>query len=134
MNISIGNKKKEYLEFKAARSFVRSLKLNTQADWLAYCKSGNKPNNIPGHPHIVYKNDGWVNNGDWIGTGTLQTSERKYREFEKLKSYVKQVGIKTSMEWFEFCKSKDKPQDIPTSVHTIYKDQWKGWKDFLGNE
>ena len=35
--------------------------------WNAYCKSGKKPKNIPNAPNQVYKNNGWVGVGVWLG-------------------------------------------------------------------
>jgi len=58
-----------YLPFEKARAFVHTLKLKSDAEWRVYCKSGEKPQNITGHPHRVYANKGWVSWGDWLGTG-----------------------------------------------------------------
>jgi hypothetical protein len=55
--------------FKDARAFVRGLKLKSQEDWKTYAKSRKKPQDIPSHPETVYANTGWVNWGDWLGTG-----------------------------------------------------------------
>jgi len=43
-------------KFEDARAFVRSLKLEGQLDWAAYCSSGNKPADIPAAPEAVYAN------------------------------------------------------------------------------
>ena len=38
----IGLDNVEYLDFKSAREFVRSLNLKTQEEWRSYCKSQKK--------------------------------------------------------------------------------------------
>lgn len=44
-----------YLPFDKAREFVRKLGFTTREQWDDYCKSGNKPDNIPSNPSQHYK-------------------------------------------------------------------------------
>jgi hypothetical protein len=46
---------KEFRGFESAREFVRKLKLKSNKEWKEYCKSGNKPDDIPSAPWNVYK-------------------------------------------------------------------------------
>jgi hypothetical protein len=57
------------LPFEAARAFVRTLKLGGVKEWKEYSKSGKRPSNIPGSPHKVYRDAGWVSMPDWLGYG-----------------------------------------------------------------
>ena len=45
----------QFRSFESAREFVRSLNLKNQKEWLEYCKSGNKPDDIPSNPWKTYK-------------------------------------------------------------------------------
>ena len=66
--LGIDNKqfsKKEFLSFKEARKFVRSLSLKGQKEWWEYSK--NKLENIPSCPHRIYKNKGWKGYKDFLG-------------------------------------------------------------------
>ena len=47
--------KKQFRDFESAREFVRSLGLKSQKEWMEYCKSGNKPDDIPAAPWSTYK-------------------------------------------------------------------------------
>ena len=58
--------RKIYLPYKEAQKFVQDLNLKTQKEWTNYCKSGKKPKFIPGHPQIVYKNNGWIRLSEWL--------------------------------------------------------------------
>jgi hypothetical protein len=49
--------RKKFLPFKQAREFVRSLGLKSQAEWDVYCRSGNRPHDIPATPEQSYKKD-----------------------------------------------------------------------------
>ena len=59
-------KKKSWKPFDEARGFVRSLQLKNTREWEEYRNSGKKPDDIPSHPNVIYKND-WVSWPDWLG-------------------------------------------------------------------
>jgi hypothetical protein len=61
-------KRKDALPFEEARRFVHSLGLKSQQDWWRYCKSGNRPPNIPAVPtHAYDRGRGWAGWIDWLG-------------------------------------------------------------------
>jgi hypothetical protein len=126
--------KKEFRSFESAREFVRSLGLKTEKEWLEYCKSGNKPNNIPTSPKITYKNN-WSSMGDWLGTGNIANKNHIFQNFEDAKKYVYKLNLKGQKEWLEYCKSGNKPNNIPSNPGRTYKKEgWITWGDWLGNE
>ncbi len=63
---------REYLPFNRARNFVRKLNLKGRDDWKAYCNGKLEldplPDNIPKAPWIVYKDNGWIDLSDWLGS------------------------------------------------------------------
>ena len=124
---------RQYRSFKKARALARSLGLKSQLEWKAYCQSGKKPADIPGNPHRVYANDGWLGIGDWLGTGTVATSLRRYRSFKKARAFARSLGLKSSAEWAMYCKSGKKPPDIPIAPNAVYATSgWAGIGDWLG--
>ena len=130
---TIAPRLRQYQSFKKARAFVRKLGLKSDAEWRAYCKSGKKPDDIPGHPRNVHAEDGWSNLGDWLGTGAIATRFREYRSFKKARAFARGLGLKSRSEWEDYCKSGNKPNDIPTYPHETYiNDGWSGVSDWLG--
>jgi len=129
---SISSRKRTYLPFVEARIFVRKLKLKNFKEWMEYCKSGKRPNNIPSGPCQIYKNKGWKSNGDWLGTGTIDNRKKKFISFKDAKKFVLSLDLKSYKEWNRYCKSGKKPKGIPSLPSTQYPDEWKGWGDFLG--
>ncbi len=124
--------KKEFRSFGEARKFVHSLKLKNREQWTKFCKSGNKPNNIPSYPNQVYQNKGWVSIGDWVGTGTIAPKDRTYVTFQKAREIVQNFKLKNTTEWKTFCNSGKKSNEIPSHPHRIYKKEWQNWGDWLG--
>jgi hypothetical protein len=131
-NMSPSDKALTWLSFIETRKFTHSLNLTNQEEWHDYCKSGNKPDNIPTTPNTAYKKTGWVSWGDFLGTGFIAHQKRKYGSFEITKKIIQDFNIKNISEWNTFAKSKDKPDNIPANPPEVYKDQWTTWGDWLG--
>ena len=120
--------------FDEARSFVRSLKLTSQSDWDAYCRSGKRPADIPNRPHATYADTGWSGYGDWLGTGR-RTPGVGWRPFSEAQVFVQKLRLKSADDWRAYSQSGKKPDDIPAHPNRIYFDVgWSSWNDWLGNK
>ncbi len=122
---------KIYWPFKKARSYVHKLDLKSNRDWRKYCKSGNKPDDIPSTPRLVYKDKGWISSGDWLGTGIVASYYIKYWSFERARRYVRKLNLISSIEWHEYAKSGKKPSKIPSRPSRVYK-EFVDMGDWLG--
>ena len=123
----------KYRDFNKARSFVRKLELSSRSKWNIYRISNKLPSDIPKAPAQVYKGKGWINWGDWLGSGSVQYNLINYQSFNKARSFVRQLNLNSQKEWYEYCHSGDKPIDIPKNPHLIYKNTgWNGLNDWLG--
>src|SRR5262249_50808091 len=119
--------------FEDARAFVRDLGLKSAVEWTDYCKSGKKPDDIPSSPEYIFADAGWAGWGDWLGTGTVSLHFRKYRSFKKARAFARGLGLKSWSEWRNFCKSGNRPDDIPNAPHMLYAEEgWAGMGDWLG--
>lgn len=120
--------------FEQAREFARSLGLKRSIDWQDYAKTDNRPADIPYDPRQVYFNKGWINYGDWLGTGYVAPSKRVYRPFKEARSFVRNLKLKNLKEW-QAINYKDLPADIPKHADSVYKDDgWEGYADWLGTK
>jgi hypothetical protein len=130
---SVSNSEKDFLPFVEARKFARSLGLKNARDWEEYRKSGKKPNNVPSNPSRTYKKD-WKGYGDWLGTGTPWPHDihKHIRPYVDARKFTHSLNLKTRQEWNKYCKSGNKPKDIPSAPHLMYKKDWKGYGDWLG--
>lgn len=117
------------LGFEEARDFVRSLKLNGLNDWISYCKSGKRPTNIPASPHTAYAKVGWKGYGDWTGSGRERSVS--FLPFEEARQYVRKLNLKNQEQYRKFCKSEQRPANIPVHPENTYEDKWNGWSDWL---
>jgi len=115
----------QFWTFNEARKFIRNLKLKGEKDWIEYYKSGKKPTNIPSGPRQFYKKE-WINLADWLGNGKVSI---EYRPFCQARSFANKLQIKNHKDWIKYCKNK--PIDIPSNPNVVYKEEWKGWSDWL---
>jgi hypothetical protein len=129
---AIAHYKKRFRDFQDARQYVRKLNLKSTSEWRDYCKSGKKPYDISGSPHNTYKNEGWISYGDWLGTGRIADGQQNWRTFNDARKFAQGLNLTGKEQWMEFAKSDKKPLDIPTTVNRVYKNEWKGWGDFIG--
>ena len=128
-NKTIAPQNKLFLTYEKASELVIKLKIKTHGEWTLFKNSSTFPkHNLPKAPEIVYKDKGWKGYPSFFGKIKVE----KY-SFEEAKEYISSKGIKTLKEWHDYSK-KDRPKFIPSNPQRIYKDEWKGWANFLGKE
>ena len=123
--------------FEDARDFVRSLELKSQEEWYEWRKSDQKPHDIPSCPEEVYKEEGWLSWGDFLGYRPGHVARKRgtteKRSFTEARDYVRRLGLKSQEQWWEWSKSGQRPSDIYSNPDRGYKDKgWLSWGDFLG--
>ncbi len=131
-NVSDKLKRELWWTFEKSRKFVHNLNLKNRYDWNEYCQSSRKSKHIPSNPNQVYKKE-WKGIGDWLGTGVPFGRQKYFRSFDDARKFVHGLRIKNQKEWFEYCKSGEKPDDIPNVPRSAYKKEWKGVGDWLDN-
>ena len=124
--------KKNFYSFKEAKKYVHKLKLQNYEEWLVWAKSEKRPSFIPHSPERVYKKEGWKSLGDWLGTNTVAPKDKQFLPFDKAKKFARNLNLKTVKEWQNWAKTKKRPENIPASPRSVYKKEWIDWRDWLG--
>ena len=125
---------KDWMPFEEARDFIRELKFTNNNQYTDYIRSTDI--NIPVKPYNTYKNDGWIDIGDFLGTFKKSNVGREYKTFEEAKTFLKTLNLRSRTQWSEYCENGNKPDDLPVSLSKIYNKNpnWAGLGDFLGND
>jgi hypothetical protein len=127
-------RKEKHRSFEDAKKFVHTLELKSEKYWRKFVKSGNLPKDIPSNPNVVYKNKGWIGYPDWLGNKNTPDKDKKYRSYEDAKKFVHTLELKSRSQWEQYCKSDNKPDDIPMNAARTYKNKgWVGLSDWLGH-
>ena len=72
--------------------------------------------------------------GDWLGTGRISSRKRVYLPYAEAHAFVRKLGLNNIKEWREWAKSTRRPDNIPMTPQTVYKDKgWISYGDWLGN-
>jgi len=123
----------KFLPFKNAKEYVHAQNIKSLSKWEEWCKSGEKPDNIPSAADRVYKNE-WNGWGDWLNTNNKSGAQihKYFSPFEEAREYAHNLNFKSGNEWREWAKSNERPDNIPACPNKTYKDQWDGWADWLG--
>ena len=117
--------------FEAAHQFVLGLKLKSRRDWRRFVAGADCPKDIPRLPERVYQDLGWKGWGDFLGTGNARKGN--FFSYQEAKAIVHTYGLKSVVEWRQFCGKGKKPKQIPAAPALHYKDKgWVSWGDFLG--
>jgi hypothetical protein len=124
----------KFRSFEDARIFARTINLKSQKDWRNYCNKEKKPQDIPTDPGTTYKNKGWVNYGDFLGTNRTATRKIEFLSFENARNFVRSLNLKNTKEFREYVKSVDKNVGIPTNPNVVYKKEWMGFGNFIIND
>lgn len=115
---------KRYIAFEAARDWARKKKLATVKGWLDLSRSGLLPPDIPRQPNEYYKDTGWVNWKDWLGS--------KCRDFEEAREWARRQDALRRKDWLALHKSGTVPRDIPRAPNIEYAGKgWVSWQDWL---
>src|SRR5665213_149107 len=112
---------------------MRKLGLKNRDAYWAWQRSGKRPKKIPASPEKVYKHTGWKDLGDWLGTGNLGQQPKRKVSYKEAKAFVQALGIKTQKEFFEWRKSSQRPETIPSAPERAYY-EFEGWGKFLGTD
>ena len=141
----VASQNRAYMPFKQARQFSRSLNLKNRVEWKSYCKGKMpdkepKPEDIPASPFQTYADKGWINWGDWLGTGTVAPRYRQFIIFKQARAFAHSLNLNGQVEWQSYCKGEipdkePKPEDVPSNPYQTYADKgWISWADWLGKE
>jgi len=125
-----------YRSFEEARAFAHSLNIKTYPEWKKYTKTKEMPKDIPHSPLHVYKEKGWKDCGDWLGTNSVYTGKKgnsKYLPFDEARTFVRTLKLLNKEDWWEYCQLENKPKNIPPEPQSYYNGKgWLGFDDWLG--
>ena len=119
----------KHVSYAQAKEHAREQHFQNRSQWEQYCKSGNKPDNIPAHPDRLYKGKDWTTWPDFLGTQT------KHVSYAQAKEHAREQKISSYSGWQQYCKSGNMPDNIPSHPERTYKGKdWTTWPDFLGTD
>ena len=122
--------KKSFAPYQLAQSWVQKNNIKSYRQFTITPR----PWYISSAPHITYKNSGWTNWQDFLGTENSWKGPSRKIEDQTYVSYevAKQWAIQNRIHSRELWITTKRPKEIPTHPEEIYKNSgWTNWQDFL---
>jgi superfamily II DNA or RNA helicase len=127
-----GLSKFNWLSFDAAKKRVASFNFRGQKEFYRYTRINPIPQ-VPRTPHRVYDKY-WTTWGDFLGTGSISNSLKKFWTFNEAKQFIQKFNLKSKNKYDLFLKEYKHSHSLPSAPHHAYKNEgWNGYGDFLGN-
>lgn len=121
--------RRTYLE---AQKWAINQGIKSQKEWRLSVQSPDFPSDIYKAPDRGYEE--FTTWPEFLQNFTrLNIRNQRKRSYKDTKKWARSVPVISSNHWKFLAKQNLIPLDIPTNVHTVYKD-FRGWSDFLGNK
>ena len=126
LNSFLAREYKHYwMSYKEAKEFIRSEGVKSSIEFRKWRQSNFRPANFPTQPSAVYKEE-------WEGWKSFLGNE--WMSYKEAKEFIKSEGVKSSIKFRKWRQSNFRPANFPSKPDKVYKEEWEGWKSFLGNE
>lgn len=116
----------EFLSFQQAKELIQRLKLKTVNEFKIWASGSMRPTNFPSNPDLHYK-ELWSGYRDFLGIKTPV-----FMKFSDYRELIQSYGLKNEAEFRLWAVSLNRPETAPSNPDKYYKEDWCGWKDFLG--
>jgi superfamily II DNA or RNA helicase len=120
-----------WIEYDDAKNIVRANKIKNKIDYKKFRKQKKYIYILAGRPELVYKNSGWTSWYDFLGEGYISTAKRKYLTYQENQNFWINKKIKTRGQFWKYFKNNEVPAGVAKSPDAVFKNQWKGWGDYL---
>jgi hypothetical protein len=100
---------------------------------MTWAHSPARPPDLPIRPDAVYRQQGWANWSDWLGTTRPARSSPPWRPFPAARAYAQSLHLGSVWTWRAWSQTAARPRDVPSNPDTAYREAgWAGWGDWLG--
>lgn len=123
------------LPFEWLKAFVQHMGIQSRSEYWAARDHFKWGEWAPKVPNRVYKDD-WQGWNDFLNTTNVFTARSRnpdfYRDYWSAVRWVRTLNLNSIQEWKKYVDSDQLPLDIPENPSAVYKDQWRGYKEWLG--
>ena len=140
----IADQDKKYRSFDEAKKFFKRMNFKSKSEYEDYLNGKvikspkSLPNDIPKSLITYKKNKKWKSLHDFLGFDKkIHTGD--YSSYKECKKFTSKLGLKSSSQWYEYCKKYNysviiNDLIIPKAPKQYFSktNVWKGWDDWLG--
>ena len=127
-----------FLSYDAAKAYIRDLQIKTSISYKLWAYSSKRPPQIPVAPESVY-GDVWKGWSDYLSRDPARVHSKRrppkgtaFLSFNDARELIQKLQLKTVNEFKLWAASPKRPVDFPSNPDLFYREQWQGYRDFLG--
>lgn len=129
------DKNKGRLPFEWLKAFVQKMGIQSRSEYWAAREHFGWGDWAPKVPNRVYKED-WQGWNDFLNTTNVFTARSRdpalYRDYWSAVRWVRGLNLNSIQEWKKYVDSDQLPLDIPENPAAVYKENWRGYREWLG--
>jgi hypothetical protein len=128
---TIAAQDKQFVTYEECQKYLLAQDIDSKEKFEKWRKN-NRPQNIPVRPDKTYKTQ-WISWGEFFKTGRIADIEKhkNFYTYEQSREYLKQFNFKNEIEFYDWAKTKEKPDFIPSSPRNTYGKKFISMGDFL---
>lgn len=123
------------LPFEWLKAFVQHMGIQSRSEYWAARDHFKWEEWAPKVPNRVYAKE-WQGWNDFLNTTNVFNARSLnpafYRDYWSAVRYIRGLNLTSIADWKRFVDSDDLPLDIPENPSAVYKEQWRGYREWLG--
>lgn len=116
------------------KAFVQHMGIQSRSEYWAARDHFGWGEWAPKVPNRVYKD--WQGWNDFLNTTNVFHARSNnpiyYRDYWSAVRWVRSLNLESIREWKKYVDSDELPLDIPMNPAAVYKEHWKGYREWLG--
>ena len=108
---NISNSKKRWMSFEEAKAFIQKEEMTSMRQFQKWRNSEQRPKNFPSNPNRTYKEE-WTSWGDFLGTGNISNSKKRWMSFEEAKAFIQKEGFISRRQFQKWSGSEQRPKNF----------------------
>ena len=126
--------KSNYRSYEEAKEYLKNLHIKNSREYGKKIKQ--LPLDFPYHPERVYKFNGWISWGDFLGTGYQH--EKQFLDYKDAKKIIHKLKLLSQYEHRDYARKnpvffmKNNLSTYPAGYY-IKRGTWVSWGDYLGH-
>jgi superfamily II DNA or RNA helicase len=131
--------KLKWRPFAEAREWARNSGINKSTAWIRIWKEGGIPRDLPIAPYTAYRDDGWIDWGDFLGFRRPAT-RKEILDHDSAREFAVSLGLTHGTQWTAYARygldgKPPLPANIPRNPQAAYRRRgWISWHHWLGLE
>jgi hypothetical protein len=127
---------REYHDYDHCKSLVKNMKFKNRSEFYFFVKNTNSDKKIPNRPDHVYKKQNkWENWQSFLSISKTPPRQKSklFITYNEAKSFIHDFNFEHHSEYLNYIENNN-IEFLPKRPDYVYRDDWKGYVDFLGCE